>query len=387
MQAAPAEVELERYRVEFPTLARKVYLNSCSLGALSTRSSRLLNEFTELWTDLGASAWYHHWVGVLAELRAGFARAIGAKPSEVALSPNVSTALSTIATCLDYRQRNEVVVGELDFPTLTYQWLAKAREGVEVRFVRAQGYRQPLDGFEAALSDRTALLATSHVVFTTGHIQDIRALTELAHRRGALCLIDAYQSVGQLPVDVHRDRVDILIGGTLKWLLGGPGTAFLYVREDLIPTLSPTITGWFAHADQFAFDTRRLVYRDDAARFEFGTPSIPSAYIAKGGLEIVHEIGIERIRNRTSYLTQHLVDEALARGYRLGCPERPEERAGIVTIELADPAAVVAGLAERRIIVDHRPGVVRLSPYFYNTPAENLAVLDAIDELTGRPRA
>lgn len=375
--------DLERYRVEFPTLSRKVYLNTCSLGALSTRSTRSLNEFIELWTDLGASAWYKHWLGALQRLRAGFAKAIGADASEIALSPNVSTALSTIATCLDYSKRHEIVVGERDFPTIAHQWLAKEREGVRVKFAPARDNLQHVEDFAAALSDKTAVLATSHVIFTTGQIQDIRTLTELAHRHGALCVVDAYQSVGQMPVDVKRDNVDILIGGTLKWLMGGPGMAFMYVRPDLIPKLQPTITGWFAQADMFAFSPSDFRLRDDAVKFEYGTPSVPSAYIALGGLEIVHEIGVDRIRARSKFLTDDLINRATDRSYALRVPKDPDQRVAIITIEVANPPAVVKALAERKIIVDHRPGVVRVSPYFYTTLNENTVLLDALDEITG----
>lgn len=377
-----AREELLRYREEFPILGRGTYLNSCSLGALSRRSMRGLEEFQELWNRLGAAAWYSEWIARLGDLRAAYGRVIGAGPGEVALSPNVSTALSTVASCLDHSRRPRVVVADVDFPTIAHQWLAKGRLGVEVVQVRSEGrVRVPLERWEEAIDDRTALVATSHVLYTSGQIQDVAAIAELARRRGALCLVDGYQAAGQLPVDVAALGVDFYVGGSLKWLLGGQGMAFLWVRPELIRQLEPTVTGWFATEGQFDFENTRLRLCGDAARFEYGTPSIPSMYTALGGLSIVEELGPARIRERTDHLTRDLVRKARARGFALRAPDRPGEHASITMVETPDAPATVAGLAERGVIADHRFGLLRLSPYFYNTEAENDAALDALEEV------
>ncbi len=379
LRSAPAHEELLAYREEFPILGRKTYMNSCSLGALSRRSMRGLEEFQELWNEYGASAWYNGWIPKLDELRAAYGRTFGARKGEVALSPNVSTALTVVASCLDYSKRPKVVIADVDFPTIAHQWLAKAPLGVEVVTVPSEGrIGVPLERWAEEVDERTALVATSHVLYTSGQVQDVTAIAEIAHAKGAYCLVDGYQSVGQLPVDVRALGIDFLVGGSLKWLLGGQGMAFLWVRPELISELRPTVTGWFAADSQFSFDNTRLRLREDAVRFEYGTPSIPSMYTALGGLSIVEEAGVERIRERTDQLTRDLVGKLRERGFTLHAPEEPEEHASITMVEVPDAPAVVAGLAEEGVIADHRFGMLRLSPYFYNTEEENSRTVDAL---------
>src|SRR6266446_3600150 len=263
--------ELAAYRDEFPILGRKTYLNSCSLGALSKRSMQNVEQFMEMWNEWGAHAWYEIWLGEIAQVRQKFADMIGAQVHEVAIAPNVSTALSSIASAFDYGKRNKVVMADMDFPTLAYQWLVKERLGVKCIFVESPDHIHILpEQFEAAVDNKTALLATSHVFFTSGYIQDLRALADIAHKNGALILIDDYQGTGQIPIDVVAMDIDFLVTGTLKWLMGGPGLALVYIREGLIPALQPTITGWFGHRDQFQFKAREFEFRSDAARVEMG---------------------------------------------------------------------------------------------------------------------
>src|SRR5438477_11567045 len=259
---------LARYRSEFPIFRDAVYLNTCSLGALGDRTRRRVAEFFDLWQARGASAWYDVWWQALGELRTRYARIVGASPEEIALAPSVSVALTAVAEALDYRRRPRVVVTSLDFPTVAYQWLAKRARGVELVVVESPDQVSvPVEAIARAIDDRTALVVTSHVYFTSGAIQDIKAVAEAAHARGALCLIDAYQSVGQIPVDVKETGVDALVAGGLKWLLGGPGIVFLYMREAVARRLEPAISGWFGQREQFAFDPRDLTFHDDARRF------------------------------------------------------------------------------------------------------------------------
>src|SRR5204862_2691713 len=259
---------LARYRSEFPIFRHAVYLNTCSLGALGDRTRRRIAEFFDLWQARGASAWYDVWWAALSELRARYARVVGASPEEIALAPSVSVALSAVAEALDYRRRPKVVVTSLDFPTVAYQWLAKRARGVELVVVQSPDQVSvPVEAIARAVDDRTALVATSHVYFTSGAIQDIAAVASVAHRHGALCLIDAYQSVGQVPVDAAATGADFLIAGGLKWLLGGTGIVFCYIRQELARRLAPTVAGWFGHREQFAFEPRSLEFHDDARRF------------------------------------------------------------------------------------------------------------------------
>jgi selenocysteine lyase/cysteine desulfurase len=377
--------ELVEYRLEFPILQRKTYMNSCSLGALSLRSMRGLETFMEMWNEWGAHAWYEIWMGEIAKVREQFASIIGAQVHEVAIAPSVSSALSSIATALDYSKRNKVLLANMDFPTLAYQWLVKERLGVQCEFVESPDrIYTPPELFEEKIDDRTALIATSRVFFTSGYIQDVRAVADIAHKNGAYVLIDDYQGTGQIPIDVVAMDIDFLVTGVLKWLMGGPGLALVYIREGLIPQLQPTITGWFGHREQFKFKTREFEFRQDAARVEMGTPAVAAVYAARGGMEIVKEISVESICERTRYLTNDLIARAREKGWTVRAPNEPERRSSIVMLELERPEEIVSALVERDIVADSRPGLLRLSPYFYNTIEENAIVIDAIEEILGQ---
>jgi selenocysteine lyase/cysteine desulfurase len=370
------------YRGEFPIFETATYLNTCSLAPLARSVEAALHEYLRLWHVAGASAWYGPWWEEIAALRARFARVIGAASDEVALFPSITAALSAVASALDYGARPRVVMTGLEFPTTRYQWQVKG--GVEtVELASPDGMSVSLEQYESAVDRRTALVVGSHVYFTSGMIQDVTALARLAHARGAFCLIDAYQSVGQLPLEVHATGVDFLVGGSLKWLLGGSGMAFLYVRGDLLPRLRPEVVGWFAHRDQFAF-APEFEYAEDARRFEGGTPSVAAAYAANAGLALVEEIGPQRLRARQLTLTADLVGRARESGLHPRVPIDPTQHAGIVTIPRRDPPAVVRGLREAGVIVDSRPGIVRVSPYFYNTPEDHQRVVDMLSALARR---
>ena len=381
-QGAEPHRNLIAWRKEFPILQRKTYLNSCSLGALSTRSMAGMARFQELWNEYGASAWYKLWLGEIAEVREKFARLIGAQPHEVAIAPNVSAALSEIATGLDMGERNRVVMADLDFPTLAYQWMAKQRLGVEIDFVESPDrITVPTDHLLAAIDERVGLVATSRVFYLSGYIQDIAAVTRRAHEKGALVLIDDYQGTGQIPLDVKALDIDFLVTGTLKWLMGGPGLAFIYVREDLISRLRPSVTGWWGSRDMFEFRTGVFEYRDDAQRLEAGTPAVAPIFAANASLDIVLEIGVERIRERTRWLADDLVRRVQQRGWKLLSPADGTVRSSIVMLGMERPDELVDGLKQRGIIVDSRPGRLRISPHFYNTVEENEQIMAALDEL------
>jgi selenocysteine lyase/cysteine desulfurase len=375
----PGVHPLARYRSEFPIFRDRIYLNTCSLGALGERSRRKVTEFLDVWETRGAAAWYDVWWAALGELRERYARVVGAMAPAIALAPSVSVALTAVAESLDYGRRPRVVVTALDFPTVAYQWLAKRRRGIDVVVVESpDGVTVPVEAIARAVDERTALVATSHVYFTTGAIQDIAAVAAAAHARGALCLIDAYQSVGQVPVDAPAAGVDFLIAGGLKWLLGGPGIAFLYARPELARTLAPAVAGWFGHRDQFAFDPRVLDLHDDARRFELGTPALAAVCAQLGGLDYIEEIGVAAIRAGTAGLVEDLVGRAGALGLRPRVAERAEDRSAIVMVPAPDPAAAVRALADAGIVADARPGHVRLSPFFYNVQDDHVAALERL---------
>ena len=373
--------ELLAYRDEFPILQNKLFLNTCSLGALSRRSIEGVGEFLRLWQEMGASAWYALWVGKLVELRAAYGRVIGASADRIALAPSISVATSSVASALDWGARPKVVMSDLDFPTVGHGFLAKRRLGVDVEIVRSPDrVNVPLELFEAAIDERTALVITSQVYFTSGAIQDIAALANIAHSRGALLMVDGYQGTGQLPTDVEAMDVDFYTSGSLKWLLGGPGIAFLYAHPRTV-YLEPSITGWFGMANMFDFDITSLKWRDEASRYEMGTPAIAAVYAALGGLSIIEEVGTQRIRERDIALTEDLIARAQEAGFSTRTASTPEERTPIVLVNMEEPRRVVAALAERGAIVDSRPGAVRISPYFYNSIDENEAIIAALKEV------
>ncbi len=372
-------MNLDQIRAAFPILQRRNYLNSCSLGALSTRAEERLQDFLNRWHDMGASAWYEHWWGLLAELRRRAAGFFAASDGTVALMPSTSACLAVISESLDWSKRNRIVTTELDFPTLLYQW--KVRPEVEMVVLESpDGVGVDPQQFEDAVNERTLAIATSHVFFTTGAILDLESIANIAHRAGAYCLIDGYQGAGQVPVDLPATGVDFYTAGPLKWLCGGPGLAYLYVREDLITGLEPRITSWFATEDQFRFNPGEFRYHRDARRFELGTPALATVHTALGGQDIVDDVGIEAIRARNAALTERLIEGCLATGFSPRVAGSPETRSAIVPVRHPAPVDAVKQLADQGIIVDSRPGVVRASPHFYNTFDEMDAFVEALRE-------
>lgn len=408
--SAARHPDLVAYRAEFPLLDASVYLNTCSLGARSERSRRRLETFFAEWDELGARAWYRRWLGELDGLRDDLGAVVGVAGSEISLAPNVSAALAVIASALEPIHRGDrpaldrltaagidagdhprprVVTTALDFPTVGHQWLAREPLGVELEVIPSvDGLTISTAAFEAAIDERTALVATSQVYFTTGAIADLHALATLCHERGALLLVDAYQGTGIVPADMADVEIDVYVSGTLKWLFGGPGTAFGWVRPALYEALVPTTTGWFSSARQFAFAVDELDLAPDGRRYELGTPSVPSAAIARGGLEIVREIGVEQLGERTRDLGDLLIGLADDAGLEVRAVRDADTRGGIVPIAVADPKPVVDRLAEEGIIVDFRPGIVRCSPAFYNTEDEVRLLVErlAAHVRAGEPR-
>ncbi len=375
----------EAARAEFPILKTHVYLNSCSLGALSHRAEAYLDDYRERWHAMGASAWYEHWMGRLALLRSKVEVFLGGDRGSVALVPSTSAALSTVAESVQgmvAEGRNRVVCSELDFPTLGYQWAVKPE--IELVILPSPD-RVGMDPgqFAEAVDERTLFLATSHAFFTTGFVQDIQQLANIAHDAGALCFIDGYQGAGQLVFSVAESGADFYTTGPLKWLCGGPGLAYLYVRPQALQTLDPRTVGWFGARNAFDFDIRGFEPHDDARRFEMGTPALPTVHTAIGGQEIIDEVGIEAIASRNRELTEFLVAGCRDAGFALTISTDPERRSAIVMVQHANPRGAVAHLARSGIIVDHRPGHVRVSPHFYNTEEEIAVLLGSLKSFPG----
>lgn len=373
-----------RWRAEFPITERWLYLNNCSLTPLPRRGRERIERFTREWTELGGRAWYDHWIGEYEALRTDIADLLGADADEIAIEPNVSAGLVGIASTFDYGTRPKVVVADLDFPTDGHAFHAVAPRGARVEFIRSPDrVRVPLELFERAIDERTAAVCTGHVYFTSGWIQDVRALAEICHRKGARLIVDAYQSIGAFPFDVRASGVDYLVGGTLKWLMGGPGIAYLYARRDVAEAAHPSAVGWWGVADPFEFDIEHLRPGVGARRFEYGTPAMAAIYAARAGIELLREIGIPAVRERHMLLSQRLVDGAREQGWTVRCPIDARERTTIVTLEHPDPHAAVEALRDRGVICDSRPGLIRLSPHYFNTLEEMDRALELLAPLRG----
>jgi len=357
-------------RAEFPLLDRYIYLNACSLGPLPRRGKAALARYAQDWDEQGTPVWFTTWLPLLQRFRGKVGELLSAPPGSTAIAPSVSVALTTLATGLPLpRGRTKVLIGELDFPTIGHQFLS--RPGLEVEFVRSKdGVTIPPEAFAERIDSRTALVATTHLFYTTGYLQDVRAVADAAHSSGALCLIDGYQTCGCVPIDVAAMDCDAFVGGCLKWVSGGPGNAFLYVRPSLIPQVRPQGTGWFATRDPFSFTLQELVWADDARRLETGTWAVGCHYAGLAGLELVLEVGVAAIQERLRDLTDHILDRCAEAGVKTFTPLDRSLRCGIVTLECDRPEEVESRLHAAGVIVDSRPGRVRLSPHWCVTEDE-----------------
>jgi kynureninase len=363
--------DLESYRSEFPVLERKAYLISASLGPVSDRSRRYLGAYVDAWATKGAPdhVWFEDIFPRMRALKTSFAHLAGCDADELAITTNISIAISTIASALEFGGRNKVVMSELDFPTDGHVWLANAKRGVEIEWLRSpDGLTIPLEEYDRAIDERTAVVMVNRVLYRSSAIVDAKEVCRIARERGALSFLDDYHGIGIVPLDLHDVGCDVYAAGVLKWLCGGPGLAFLYVRRALIPSLEPAVTGWFGTAEPFSFDTQHLEYHPTARRFEHGTPPAPVFFIAQGGLDIIGDVTPERIRARQG----ELGDRVIARADELGLPVRtPRDRnarGGVVNVGVGPEAAKICrALLERDVCTDYRGDGLRISPHFFNT--------------------
>jgi kynureninase len=378
---------LLRFRPEFPILEKTTYLISNSLGAMPRAAANALAEYAETWATRGVRAWADSWWDMSVAVGDGIAPLIGAPPGSVSMLPNVTVASAVAFSCLEYPPaRNRIVMVEGEFPSVRYVYDALAtRLGAEIVAVPSpggDGLSADEERVVAAIDGRTALVAVSHVLFKSAFVLDIRPIAEKCRRVGALLALDAYQSVGTLPVSVEALGADLLVGGVLKWLCGGPGGAFLYVRPDLRGELEPALTGWMAHPAPFDFEPPPMRYRDDAFRYLLGTPAIPALYTAREGPRIVAEAGIEAIREKSLRQTSRLIALAEARGFRCSTPRDPARRGGTAAADFDNALEVSRELNARDVVVDYRPGVgIRLSPHFYTEDRELDEAFEAMDEI------
>jgi kynureninase len=376
--------ELLKWRGEFPILERTTYMISNSLGAMPRGVYEEMRAYADSWAERGVRAWEEGWWEMAVGVGDKIAPLIGAGPGEISLHQNVTLTQAVISSCFDFRgPRNKVVMVELEFPSIQYFYQEQRRHGARVEVVPTpDDIRIDLDGLLAAIDETTLLVPISQVLFRSSFIVDARAIIERAHRVGAHVILDAFQATGTIPLDVRSLGVDFAVGGVLKWLCGGPGVAYLYVREDLRAKFSPTLTGWIAHRRPFAFETGTIDQREDSFRYLNGTPHIPALYACQPGLDILNKVGIGAIREKSMLMTARLIDGAKSRGWRVNTPANPAERAGTVSIECPHPYEVCRELLAREILVDYRPKAgVRVSPHFYNREEECEFTLAQIEEI------
>lgn len=376
--------DLLRYRPQFPILARTNYMISNSLGAMPHAVYDALHNFADTWASRGVRAWEERWWMLALEVGNDLGRLMNAPENSVSIHQNVTTCEAVVASCFDFSgKRNRIVYSDLNFPSVMYFWEAQRPLGAQVHMVKTDdGITVPTERLLDAIDDHTLIVPISHVIFRSAYINDAKAIIEKSHKVGAHVVLDTFQSLGTVPVDVQALNVDFACGGVLKWLCGGPGVAYLYVRPDLGKKLEPKFTGWFAHENSFAFAIGPTRYSEPPFRFMNGTTQIASIEAAHPGIKIIREVGVEKIRAKSKRMTRRLIELADRHGWRVNSPRDAEQRGGTVSIDMPDSQQVSRELLAREILVDWRPKAgVRFSPHFYNTDAEVDGAIDAVAEI------
>jgi len=370
------------WRDEFPILATKTYLINNSLGAMPRGVRDAFTEYTDLWAAEGVVAW-DRWLPLVGEVAAILEDIICAPRGSMTMSQNVTNALAAILSCMEYDgPRNQILHCAGEFPTVEYLLDGQRRAGAEVIRVGTDPLVFPEAELHRAISERTALVVLSHVLFRTAELIDVRPFVERAHEYGALVVLDAYQSMGAVPFNVQELGVDFLVGGSVKWLCGGPGAGYVYVRPEIVERLQPRDAGWFSHARPFGFEPPPIEFAEGVARFIGGTPNIPAYYQAREGYKIIREVGVAAIREKAATQTELLYDGAKARGLTVNSPADFRRRGNHVTVDFPGAEAVKQELIRRDFVVDYRPGAgIRIAPHFYNGDDECRAVLDEIDSI------
>ncbi|MEW6731695.1 MAG: aminotransferase class V-fold PLP-dependent enzyme [Acidobacteriota bacterium] len=376
---------LLEWRKEFPILEKTVYMISHSLGAMPRGVYQKLEEYADMWATRGIRAWAEGWWEMPITIGDKIGKIIGAAPGEVVMHQNVSICQSLIISCFDFQPpRNKIVYSTLNFPSVMYVYEAHARGGqARIEMIESEdGITVPLEKMLAAIDEQTLLVPISHVLFKSSYLQNAQAIIKRAHEVGAYVVLDVYQSAGTVPFNVKELNVDFVVGGSVKWLCGGPGAGYLYVRPDLQQQLQPRTTGWQAHEEPFAFEIGPIRYAPNAFRFLHGSPHIPCLYSAQAGYDIINEIGVKEIRAKSIRQTNHLIEAALDQGWRVPTPRRAEERGGVVIIDVPHAAAVAKELIRREILVDYRPGAgIRVAPHFYTKDEEIDITVSAIKQI------
>lgn len=367
---------MKQYRARFPLLANKTYINSCSYGALADSVEEALLDYLRDRRKQGAC--WEQWVGQLEELREKTARLLGAGSEETAILPSLTSGFNSFVSCLDYSERPRIVNTSFDFPTTAQIWHAQKRRGAEVVTVQLDDTDDPLAVFEKSIDERTQVVSIPWVCYRNGRKLDIRAITELAHQRGALAVVDAYQGLGTMPCNVKDVGADVVLGGYVKYLLGTAGMGFMYVREPLATQLQPTASGWFSQEDIHAMAIADNTPAESARRFEGGTPNVAGLYACNAALDLISEVGVEAISGQIEYLTQQIKNGIQARGWSLATGDGPH--GAMLAVGCRDMHGLVARLAEEDVVVSCRDDNIRISPHFYNDDGDIERLFSVLDK-------
>lgn len=374
---------LLRYRAEFPGLEDSVYMISHSLGCLPVKAAEYMEEFLELWHKKSITAW-DDWLPEVDRHAARIAPLIGAPAGSVTMFTNVSQVSAVLASCFDYTpERNKVVYTSLEFPTCSYVWKAEERRGAKIHIVESpDNIVIPTEAMLEAIDEHTVVVPISHAIFRSAYVMDAKAICARAAEVGAHVIVDCYQSTGAMPVDVTDMGASFATGGSVKYLCGGPGAAYLYVRPDLIGTFEPRVTGWFGNESPFAFTMPGQTYADSIWRYMGGTPAIATLYQARAGAEIIGQVGAKAIREKSLRSTQRVIERVDEREFTLNTPREADKRSGSVVFDFVGSAEVARELNRRRYFCDHRPGAgIRIAPHFYNTEEEIDLFFEEIDRI------
>ena len=367
---------IETIRAQFPIFRRKIFLNSCSQGALSEAVEASLLAHIRSWHEQG-SPW-DRWVEEYENARTAFARFIGAEQDEVAVVPSASAGINSVASALHFGKRRKIVMGEFEFPTMGQIWLAQRPRGAEVKFLEAKNGRICAECYARAIDEQTLIVPVTQVCFMNGFRSDVASIVKEAHERGALVMLDGYQDCGTRPMDVKALGVDFYVTGALKYLLCPSGIAFLYVRRDLIRSLTPTVTGWFAQQNPFAFDVKHFEPASTARRFEAGSPPLPNVYCIPAALSLVEGVGYAAVAEHIQTLSHALIEGARNLDIEI---KTPLDSAGpLVVLRMKNAEAMVQKMAANNIVVSNRMDGLRVSFHLYNTFNDVGAVLDLLKQ-------
>jgi selenocysteine lyase/cysteine desulfurase len=371
------EQEIQKWRLEFPILQKTIHVANCSQSPQSKRVKEAIETYLSNWSSVGMD--WDYWMGETVRAKEEFAKLINASPDEIAISTSVSAAVASIASSLDpWDRRKKIVTTEAEFPTVAYVWLAHQKYGFRVDFVPLRNGRLDLDDYEKIIDEDTVITSVTHVYYQNGFKQDLGKIAKIVHQKGSLFMVDAYQSLGSCDVDVKKLNIDVLVTGNLKFLLGMPGIAFIYVKKELVDKMKPAVTGWFGQENPFEFNCRRLSFAKDGGRFDTGTPAIINAFAARAGMQIINEVGTKRIEERIEKLSEYSIEKAKELGLEYVGPSNILEKGSITAIRVPEPHEVEEILKTKSIVATARGDVIRIAPHFFTTLDDLEKVFDEL---------